>query len=57
MKRRMSMVLATIAILTFGAFTYYGSLTKANKESESIVIDKNGEVVEPLSGDSNNMGH
>ncbi|MBO1910370.1 hypothetical protein J4G37_36995 [Microvirga sp. 3-52] len=54
MKKRISIVLATIAISTFGVFTYYASVTEANKETDSIVIDKDGEVVEPLSG---NMGH
>ena len=57
MKKRISIVLTTIAIITFGVFTYYGSLTEANKETDSIVIDKDGEVVEPLSGNNGNMGH
>ncbi len=57
MKKRISIVLATIAISTFGVFTYNASVTEANKETESIVIDKNGEVVELLSGNNDNMGH
>lgn len=57
MKKRFSVVLTTIAIITFGVFIYYGPLTEANKETDSIVIDKNGEVVEPLSGNNDNMGH
>ena len=57
MKKRISIVLTTIAIITFGFFTYYGSLTEANKETDSIVIDKDGEVVELLSGNNDNMGH
>ena len=57
MKKRISIVLTTIAIITFGVFTYYESLTEANKETDSIVIDKDGEVVEPLSGNNDNMGH
>lgn len=58
MKKRISIVLTTIAIITFGVFIYYGSLTKANNETDSIIIiDKDGEVVEPLSGDNDNMGH
>lgn len=57
MKKRISIVLTMIAIITFGVFTYYGSLTEANKETDSIVIDKDGGVVEPLSGNNDNMGH
>ncbi|WP_438310659.1 hypothetical protein [Sporosarcina sp. FA9] len=57
MKKRISIVLTTVAIITFGVFTYYGSLTEANKETDSIVIDKDGEVVESLSGNNDNMGH
>lgn len=57
MKKRISIVLTTIAII-FGVFIYYGSLTKANNETDStIIIDKDGEVVEPLSGDNDNRGH
>ena len=57
MKKRISIVLTTVAIITFGVFTYYGSLTKANNETDSIIIDKDGAVVEPLSGNNDNMGH
>lgn len=57
MKKRISMVLTTIALITFGVFVYYGSLTEANKENDSIVTDKDGEVVEPLSGNNDNIGH
>lgn len=57
MKKRICIGLTTIAIITFGVFTYYGSLTEANKETDSIVIDKDGEVVEPLSGNIDNRGH
>ena len=57
MKKRISVVLTMIAIITFGVFTYYGSLAEANKESDSIVTDKDGEVVEPLSSNNDNMGH
>lgn len=57
MKKRISIVLTTMAIITFGVFTYYTSSTEANKESDSIVIDKNGEVVEPLNEDNGNLGH
>lgn len=57
MKKRISIGLTAIAIITFGFFTYYGSLTEANKETDSIVIDKDGKVVEPLSGNNDNIGH
>lgn len=57
MKKRISMVLTAIALITFGVFTYYGSLTEAKKENDSIVTDKDGEVVEPLSGNNDNIGH
>lgn len=57
MKKRISIVLTTMAIITFGVFIYYTSSTEANKESDSIVIDKNGEVVEPLKEDNGNLGH
>lgn len=57
MKKRISIVLTTIAIITFGVFTYYTSSTAANKESDSTVIDKDGEVVEPLNEDNGNLGH
>ena len=57
MKKRISIVLTTMAIITFGVFTYYTSSTGANKESDSIVVDKNGEVVEPLNEDNGNLGH
>ena len=57
MKKRISIVLTMIAIITFGVFIYYASLTEANKETDSIVIDQDGEVVEPLSGNNDNIGH
>lgn len=57
MKKRSTIVLITVTIITFGVFTYYASSTEANKESDSIIIDKNGELVEPLNGDTDNLGH
>lgn len=56
-EKKVSVVLTTIAIITFGFFIYYVSSTEANKESDSIVIDKDGEVVEPLNEDNGNLGH
>lgn len=57
MKKRISIVLITMAIITFGVLTYYTSSTEANRESDSIITDKNGEVVEPLNEDNGNLGH
>lgn len=57
MKKRSTIVLITTTIIVFGVFTYYSSPTEANKETDSIVTDKNGEVVEPLNEDNGNMGH
>ena len=57
MKKRISIGLTTIALITFGVCTYYGSLSEANKETDSIVTDKDGEVVEPLSRNNDNIGH
>jgi len=56
MKKRSTIVLITVTIITFGVFTYYSSPTEANKETDSIVIDKDGEVV-PLNKDNGNLGH
>lgn len=55
--KKKSIVLITIAIIGLGAyFTYY---SEANKGNDSIVTDKNGEVVEPLNQDedNDNLGH
>ena len=59
MKKRSTIVLITVTIITFGVFTYFTSSTgaRANKDNDSIVTDKNGEVVEPLNEDNGNMGH
>lgn len=57
MKKRSTIVLITVTIITLGVFTYYTSSIEANKESDSIVTDKNGELVEPLNEDNGNLGH
>ncbi|HLR69012.1 MAG TPA: hypothetical protein VK105_18160 [Virgibacillus sp.] len=57
MKKRSTIVLITVTIITFGVFTYFTSSTEANKENDSIVTDKNGGVVEPLNEDNGNMEH
>lgn len=60
MKKRSTIILITVTIITFGVFAYYSSHTEANKDTdktESIVTDKNGEIVEPLKEDDGNLGH
>lgn len=56
MKKRISLILTT-AIVIIGVLTYVSSFTEANKKTESIVIDKDGKIVEPLNGDNDNIGH
>lgn len=56
MKKRITIILTMLAIMILGGFTYYGSSTKTNKETESIVIDTDRKVVELLSS-NNTMGH
>lgn len=57
MKKKISIVLTTIAIVIFGVFTYYSSSTEADKKTETIVTDKDGKEVEPINGDRDNIGH
>ena len=57
MKKRIAIILTTIAIITFGIFMYAGYLTEANKQTDSMMINKNGEVIEPLSDANDEMGH
>lgn len=57
MKKRIAITLTTIAIITFGIFMYAGYLTDANKQTDSMMINKNGEVIEPLSDANDEMGH
>lgn len=54
MKKRVFIMLIMIASI-IGAFAYHSN----SKEpiQKTIVIDKNGKVVEPLSGDNDNLGH
>jgi len=42
--------------IALGGTNAYQSITK-EPIKESIVIDKNGKVVEPLSRDNGNLGH
>ncbi|WP_284140079.1 MULTISPECIES: hypothetical protein [unclassified Virgibacillus] len=57
MKKRTFIVLTTTVIIVLTGFISYSFLADTNKKTESIVIDKDGEVVEPLSDDSDNIGH
>ncbi len=57
MKKRISIIFTAIAVIILGGFTYYGSLTETNQETDSIVTDKDGEIVEPLSGNKDSIGH
>lgn len=50
MKKRISIIFTAIAVLTLAGFTYSGFLAEADQETDSIVTDKDGEVVEPISG-------
>lgn len=59
MKKRSTIILITVTIITFCVFAYYSSPTEANKETDktdSIVIDKDGEIV-PLNKGNGNLGH
>jgi len=57
MRKRISIVLITIAIIIFAAFSYYTISQESYKKTDSIMTDKNGKVVEPISGDNDNIGH
>ncbi|WP_185763897.1 hypothetical protein [Niallia circulans] len=54
MKKIISIVLAAIIIVSFG---YYSTVKEPNEKKESVITDKNGEIIEPISGDSDNIGH
>ncbi len=42
-------------VIIIGTFAYF--LDSKEPTQKTIVTDNNGEVVEPLSGDSDNLGH
>ncbi|WP_440896183.1 hypothetical protein ACS127_16905 [Amphibacillus sp. Q70] len=54
MKKRISIMLIILVII-IGTFVYFSVLKEPAQKT--IVFDKNGEEIEPLSGDSDNLGH
>lgn len=56
MRKKVSIGLIMIAII-IGAFVYYPFSKEPIKETDTIITDKNGEVVEPINGDNDNLGH
>ncbi|MGF7015235.1 hypothetical protein [Ornithinibacillus bavariensis] len=54
MKKR-SLIILTTATIT-GLLTYFLFITE-DKKTESIVIDKDGEIVKPLNGENDTIGH
>jgi hypothetical protein len=56
LRKKVSIGLIMIAII-IGAFVYYLISKEPIKETDTIVIDKNGKVVEPINGDNDNLGH
>ena len=57
MKKKIAILLTTVAIIVLGGFIYYGFLNEDNQDNDSIMINKEGEVVDPISEDSDNIGH
>ncbi|WP_186439613.1 hypothetical protein [Kurthia sp. Dielmo] len=57
MKKKIAILLTTVAIIVLGGFIYYSFLNEDNQDNDSIMINKDGEVVDPISEDSDNMGH
>lgn len=45
-----------IAIM-IGFFVLLFNLEKPTKKMDSVITDKNGQVIEPISGDNENIGH
>lgn len=54
MKKRISIVLVAIII---GSFALIFNSEKPVNKTDSIITDKNGQVIEPISGDNDNIGH
>ena len=57
MKKKIAILLTMVAIIILGGFIYYGFLNEDNQHNDSIMINKDGEVVDPISEDSDNIGH
>lgn len=54
MKKIISIVLVAIIIVSFS----YNSIAKGPVEKkESVITDNNGKVIEPISGNNDNIGH
>ncbi|WP_339217056.1 hypothetical protein [Ornithinibacillus sp. FSL M8-0202] len=56
MRKKVTIGLIMITII-IGAITYYPTLKEPIKETDTIITDKNGKVVEPINGDNDNIGH
>lgn len=54
MKKRISIMLIMLVII-IGTFAYFSD--PKEPAQKTIITDNNGEVVEPLSDDSDNLGH
>lgn len=54
MKKVISIVLVTIIIVSFA---YYSFSKESIEKTESVITDKNGIVIESISGDNDNVGH
>ncbi len=44
-------------IIIIGAVIYYPISKEPIKETDTIITDKNGNVVEPINSDNDNIGH
>ncbi|MEN1968560.1 hypothetical protein WMZ97_10860 [Lentibacillus sp. N15] len=56
MRKRISIGLIMIAII-IGAFVYYSISKEPINKTDTIITDKNGKVVKPISGNNDNIGH
>ena len=54
MKKIISIVLVAIIIVSI---TYYSFSKESIDKKDSVITDKNGELMETISSDNNNIGH
>ncbi|MCM3030856.1 MULTISPECIES: hypothetical protein [unclassified Niallia] len=54
MKKIISIVLVAIIVVSI---SYYSFSKESNDKTESVITDKNGNLIEPISSDNNNIGH
>lgn len=54
MKKIISIVLVAIIIVSF---SYYSTAKGPVEKKESVITDNNGKVIEPISGNNDNIGH